>query len=490
MKNTQITIADYANAGYSAIAIATADEDRSIANVVRMLDYKADIVKIAATGGLIDARTNIPLNDKAAYNSALSLAASKDDAVLILLDYQHIIRNAAAYRSLRDALIAAKPRGTMIVLIAPSWNLPPEIQHDIPVISDSLPSREELSHALDTCLKATAAVELTDATRAAILNSASGLTLGEAEGAMALAYDGTTYQPSRVADEKMKLVRQSGYLEVSAPANINDLGGLDGLRSYISAEVLPTFDDPELRVRGLMLVGVPGTGKSLAARVTGAMLNIPVLRCDIASLKGSLVGQSEQQMRAMLKLAEAVSPCVLYLDEIEKAVGGFASSAQSDGGTTLGMVGALLTWLQEHTSPIITIATCNDYSKLPAELTRAGRFDERFFVDLPSKQERYEIAAVHLARYNANGPCATAAAELSEAFTGAEIEELVRSTARRTRRNITPDALAEAAPFIRPISRVRADEINRLREWGKANLRIANTQDAPAATGRKITGKR
>jgi SpoVK/Ycf46/Vps4 family AAA+-type ATPase len=292
----------------------------------------------------------------------------------------------------------------------------------------------------------------------------------------------------------MKLVRQSGALEVSEPASADSLGGLGALREYVQSEVVPSMGDADLSVRGFMLVGVPGTGKSLAARVLGSILGWPVLRCDVSALKGSLVGQSEQQMRSALRLAEAVSPCVLYLDEIEKAVGGFASSAKSDGGTTLGMVGALLTWLQEHRKQIITVATCNDYSALPAELTRAGRFDERFFVDLPSAQERKEIAAVHLARFNVTDEAiADAVADITQEWTGAEIEQLVRSAARRTRRKITPAALQEAAADIKPLSKVRAHEITQLREWGKANLRAANTSEAVSAAptrSRKIGGVR
>jgi len=289
----------------------------------------------------------------------------------------------------------------------------------------------------------------------------------------------------------MKLVRQSGYLEVSRSAAARDLGGLGGLRSYVEDEVIPSAHDPALRVRGLLLVGVPGTGKSLAARVAGGLLSWPVLRCDIAALKGSLVGQSEHQMRAALRLAEAVAPCVLYLDEVEKAVGGYASSAHTDSGVTLGMVGALLTWLQEHQAAVITIATCNDYAKLPAELTRAGRFDERFFVDLPTCAERIEIARVHLARYGACASLAEAVADLSADWTGAEIEALVRSAARRSRRQIDAAALTAAAATIRPISRVRAREIQELREWGQANLRRANSDDeyVAAQPARKLRVK-
>ncbi len=190
------------------------------------------------------------------------------------------------------------------------------------------------------------------------------------------------------------------------------------------------------------------------------------------------------------------SPCLLATvrGTREKAVGGYASSAQTDSGVTLGMLGALLTWLQEHNSPILTMATCNDYAKLPAELTRAGRFDERFFVDLPSKSERESIAEIHLRHFGCENikidpikhtSISLEIADLTEGFTGAEIEQLIRSVARRTERRITMDAVLETLPQIKPISRVRAEEISKLREWGKAQLRIANTPEAEK-TGRKV----
>jgi len=364
------------------------------------------------------------------------------------------------------------------VLVAPSWQIPPELEHDIPVIHEPLPSREDLAGALSTCARSVDVdpASIPAETRAAILDAASGLTLGEAEGAIALAYNGTGFLPDVISNEKMKRVRQSGYLTVSVPADIESLGGLGEFKRYVETEIIPAMTDPQLRVKGVLLVGIPGTGKSLAARVLAAMLKRCILRCDIGSLKDSKQGESERKLREALKLAEAVAPIVLWFDEIEKGVGGAASSSQTDGGTLLGMVGSLLTWMQEHTADIIIVATCNDYKKLPAELTRAGRFDERFFVDMPmNPDERAEIAAVHLKRFGANVDHASAITPITEGWTGAEIEQLVISTARRTARNITPEALLTAADDIKPISVVRKAEIEALREWGNNYLRPANT---------------
>lgn len=474
-------IRPYVAAAFPAVAVTTHEEDRFTRSVVDTFPNR-QVVTIAASGGLRDARTGQPLEPSMSYNNALAWLAEQPDSILIVLDFQHVIRNAGAYRALKTGFAAYKRLGSIVVLVAPAWTLPAELARDLPVLEFRLPSREQLAAALGAVTESVG--ETLDPEReAACLDGMAGLTLQEAENAASLAYvERRQFDPARIADEKMLLVKQSGFLEVFPSVSPDQLGGLDALKSYLRDEVLPAQHDEDLRVRGVVLVGVPGTGKSLAAKVAGALTGWPVLRCDISALKGSLVGQSEQQMRAALALAEAVSPCVLFLDEIEKAIGGHASSAQSDGGSLLGMVGTLLTWLQEHRKPILVIATCNDYSKLPAELTRAGRFDERFFVDLPTSSEREQIAEVHLARFgcNVNGFPGVIAGT-TDGWTGAEIEQLVKSAARRTSRNISPAAITAAASEIKPISKVRSQEIKALRDWAKSALRMANTLEAPAA---------
>jgi ATP-dependent 26S proteasome regulatory subunit len=469
----------YAAAAYPAVAVETVEEERLQAHLLAEFPDRA-IFSIAAVGGLKDVRRGAVVDPAAQFTKAFVAVAQKENAILIVYDFQHIVHNAPAYRSLKDVLPALKARGSMIILVAPAWRLPAELEHDIPVIQFPLPTREELRAALEVV---TSAIGATVDNPQPLLEAAAGLTLQEAENSFALAVvEGRGQIDDRIVErEKMRLVRQSGYLEVSAPVPLETVGGLQGLKDYILSEVLPAKDDPELFVRGILLVGVPGTGKSLSAKAVGAVLRWPVLRLDIGALKGSLVGQSEQNMRAALKLADAVAPCVLWLDEIEKGVGGYASSAHTDSGVTLGMVGALLTWMQEHTTPVTVVATCNDYTKLPPELTRAGRFDERFFVDLPSASEREEIARVHLARFGGDPALAEFIAGITEDWTGAEIEQLVKSAARRTRRQITVEAIETCAREIKPIAHVRADEITKLREWAKQSLRLANTPSVPQA---------
>jgi SpoVK/Ycf46/Vps4 family AAA+-type ATPase len=309
------------------------------------------------------------------------------------------------------------------------------------------------------------------------------LTLEQAENVFALSA-GESFSRVLVEREKMRLIR-SEYMSVEKPRDVSVLAGLGQLKSYITDEVLPARDDEQLQVRGICLIGVPGTGKSLSARVMAGLLEWPLVRFDISAAKGSLVGQSESNIRKALATADAISPCVLWLDEIEKAVGGHASSAATDGGTTLAMVGTLLTWMQEHTSPVLVIATCNDYAKLPPEMTRAGRFDEKFFLDLPSSKEREGIATVHLKALSCEVGWADAIASMAEDWTGAEIEQLIKSTARQTKRKLSLEMLEKCKEQIIPISKTAS--IKTLREWAAINLRRANDlEEVPTATRKSL----
>jgi hypothetical protein len=473
----------YRSAAFASIAVETCEEERFLRNVLSIPD--AAVYLVSALPGMRDARSGDMIDAQAQYAKAFKFCAANPGSILLAYDYQHIVKNPGAYRALKDCFPALKDAGSMVVLVSPSWSLPAELSHDIPILQFDLPTRSQLRRALDVVAQG---ADITVSDPEPILDSAAGLSLQEAENAMALALvEKKVLDPATVEREKMRLVKSSGYLEVSAVASPDSVGGLGNLKAYIANEVIPSKGDDFLRVRGVLLVGVPGTGKSLASRAFGAMLGWPVLRMDVGTLKGSLVGQSESNMRQALKLADAVAPCVLWLDEIEKGVGGHASSAQSDGGTTLGMIGQLLGWLQDHSSAVVVVATCNDYSKLPAELTRAGRFDERFFVDLPSASEREEIAIVHLRKYTGdNEALSVQVAGLTVDWTGAEIEQLVKSAARRTNRAITLESLQAASREIKPISKVKADEISHLREWAKDTLRIANTPEIKAAQVRKV----
>lgn len=506
-------ITPYAYAGYPALALETVEEARVLA---ALLDWQPGqppaprpVYSIAAAGGLRDERPKTDREGKTidpcidptcSYGKAFALASQMPTSVLIVYDWHHVCRSASQYRPLLQVLGQAKARGTIFVFVAPRWDLPEELRHEMRVLNIPLPTAAELAPALEIATEG-AGVELPPERATELCNAARGLTHAEAEASFsfaALNIKGREQFSARVVEsEKMRLVR-SAAMSVENAADPASLAGLDNLKEYITGEVIPSLTlAPSLRVKGVLLVGVPGTGKSLAARVMAALLHRPLIRFSLDAVMAGIVGESERNMREALDTADAIAPCLLFVDEIEKGFGGY-NSARSDGGATLKVMSRFLTWSQDHTSDVVVVATCNDFAKLPPEMTRAGRFDERFFVDLPPKHERIAIATVHLAAHQCNAALADHIADLTHDWTGAEIEQLVKSAARRTRQDVTQDALTARAADIVPISRSTA--IQELREWAKHNFRLANGSDptltpellahqhqaGPAPTGRKI----
>lgn len=481
-------IRTYIKAAFPAVAIETVEEDRFIEHLCSVVPEKYSIYGIDASNQIEDLRAHTVTDRQGTYLKAFELAASKPRTLVVVSDWHHICHNAGAYRSLKRQLSKLEQNNSVIILLAPEWRLPPELIHDVPVLDFSLPDRDQLAHILgiiaQDCIRVNP--NLPKYSVNDCVDAATGLTLMEAKNSFGLSYSELgAIEPTRIEQEKMRLVKSTGYLEVWNPVPVEKLGGLGELKQYFADEVLPVKDDLDLQVRGIMLLGPPGVGKSLAAKVSASILQRPLLRLDMASLKQSLVGQSESNMRHALKLVDAIAPAVILVDEAEKSIAGHQSSGYTDSGVTSGMLGILLTWLQEHTTPVFTVMTINDYAKLPPELTRAGRFDERFFVDLPIESERVEIARIHLIRLGCSEKFAPSIGHSTHGWTGAEIEQLVKSAARRTNRKLTKGALELAGRFIRPISRVRAQEIDALRSWAKDTLRMANSVES-VGSGRAI----
>ena len=491
-KPSQILL-PYFDAGYPIVAVETFEEMRLMEDMRQFVTHAqqtdpdkrgARLFSIAAAGGLreeTEGKQKV-IDQAGIFPKAFSQLTTFSDSFLVVFDFQHIIKGAAAYRPLLQYLPVNKQKGNCIILVAPSWNLPEELRHEIPVIPLPLPSPDELLSPLGIVREGLTEQIQPTSTDADLVQAARGLTMSEAENIFALSAQ-SRFDRAVVEREKMRLIK-SACMSVENPADPKLLGGLGRLKEYIHTEVVPVRDDEQLRVRAILLVGIPGAGKSLSAKVIASILGWPLVRFNLSDAKGGIVGQSEANIRLAQNMADALAPCVLWEDEIEKAVGGYASSAQTDGGTTMAMVGSHLTWLQEHTSPVLVVATCNDFSKLPPELTRAGRFDERFFLDLPIDSEREQIGKIHLKRLGCKQENLTQIVSTSAEWTGGEIEQLIKSAARRTQRNIDQAAIENAAKDIIPIS--KTSSIQELRNWAKNNLRWANDQPEQPKASRKV----
>jgi SpoVK/Ycf46/Vps4 family AAA+-type ATPase len=255
---------------------------------------------------------------------------------------------------------------------------------------------------------------------------------------------------------------------------VDQVGGLDLFKQYLDNRKKAFLPGNEHlpKPKALLLVGIPGTGKSLSCKAAASILNWPLIRLDISGLKGSLVGESEQKIRQATSIIDAFGRAVVWLDEVEKMFAGVKSSGKTDGGTTSGMFSHFLTWMQETKSPVLVMATANNIQELPPEFLRAGRFDALFFVDVPNLRERGEIIAIMNERYGAQIPLDWT--ERLNGWTGAEIEQLAKDSLF--------DGLDDAFENIVPLSKAMKEEIVALQQWSQTRARRANASEEPETT--------
>jgi ATPase family associated with various cellular activities (AAA)/AAA+ lid domain len=422
---------------------------------------------------------------------------SRDAAIFCLKDLHFFIQDTrlmdtiVLIRKLRDIVQPLKESEKTVILLSPVLHYPVELEKDITVFDCSLPTREELSDALDRILRSVQErgdlrLELDDVSRERVLKAAQGLTASESENVFAKSLVETRrLDLGVIIAEKKRLIRKSRVLEYyDASEDMAYVGGMADLkvwlrtRSLAFSERARRFGLPE--PRGLLLLGVQGGGKSLVAKSVAGLWKLPLLRLDMGKVFSEMVGSSEQNIRVALQLAESVSPCVLWLDELEKGIAGLGSSNRSDAGTAARVFGSFLVWMQEKTAPVFVIATSNDISSLPPELLRKGRFDEIFFVDLPSEGERREILSIHLARRHRD-PLQfdlDALARVSDGFSGAEIEQAIISALydafEAERELLSNDVLRNIRQTL-PLSQTMKERITALRNWARTHARSAST---------------
>lgn len=421
------------------------------------------------------------------------IASSQDNAIFVLFDFHAFMENIGIRRQLRDLAKSLRKSNKTIVIVAPSMTMPLELSKDIAVIDFDLPNMSELSQSFDSALKVLnkrrdVKLDLTPAITEKLLKAAQGLTLVEFENVLAKS---VVHRKSidedtilEVLEEKKQVIRKSSTLEYFSPdEDFDQVGGLDNLKSWLTkraeafTERAAEFGLPT--PKGLMLVGTQGCGKSLTAKAVAAHWNLPLLKLDVGSVFSGIVGSSEANIRHAIKVAESVSPCILWIDEIEKGFSGMASSNFSDGGTAARVFGTFTTWLQEKKKPVFVIATSNDITMLPPEILRKGRFDEIFFVDLPEQAEREAIFKIHLnkRRRDHNHFDCVKLALLSEGFSGAEIEESIIAglyDAFEEDRELTTEDIATGLKNTVPLSRVMAEQIGALRAWAEKRARKAS----------------
>jgi len=433
----------------------------------------------------------------------LSEKAQSREKVLLLLEDFHpdlVDGHLETISRLRNFAISAAMRDIShccIVMSQPVQVLPPELEKDVQVMQMPLPGLKDLKMLMRQACQTFELPEREYHESPRLLEAALGLSTSEAQLAFAraIAEKGrlTESEIPLIVAQKEQVIRKSGNLEYFQPSSsMEDIGGLDRLKEWLErrkAAFTEEARDYGLEApRGVLLLGLPGTGKSLAAKAVASAWQLPLLRLDMGRVYGGIVGQSEDNMRRALSIAETLSPCVLWIDEIEKGLSGMQSSGSTDGGTTARVLGSFLTWLQEKDKPVFVVATANHIAQLPPELLRKGRVDEIFFVDLPVEVDRLEILKIHL-RARGGRDQAFSEAELlelakqSKGFTGAELEEVVKEGLFRSfsdGRALAKSDLSDAIAATSPLSQTMHELIRDTREWVKG--RAVTASSAPPET--------
>ncbi len=416
-------------------------------------------------------------------------------AVFVLRDFDRFFEDVAIARKLKNLSRRLKSESQNIIVIAPQINISDSLSEFFSILEFPLPNPNELKTEIEQIASSANSnndIQLDKKAINDLVRAGQGLSLERIRRvlAKAIAENGRLHADDveLILEEKRQSIRQTQILEFyPSTTEISDIGGLDNLKEWLLRRG-SAFSDRARKYglphpRGLLLAGIQGTGKSLTAKAISHHWHLPLLRLDVGRLFAGLVGESESRTRQMVQLAEALSPCVLWIDEIDKAFAGV--DGRGDSGTTNRVFGTFLTWMAEKTSPVFVVATANNIRTLPPELLRKGRFDEVFFVGLPNQEERSQIFSVHLSKYRPHNIRAydidRLAYETPE-FSGAEIEQGIIEAMHigfSQNRDFTNDDILEAASQIVPLAQTAQQEIQVLQEWaasGKA--RLASRQNA------------
>lgn len=436
-----------------------------------------------------------------------------EKSIIILRLFHHYLEDHSLQAKLYDLLPDFKAKGKMMIILTPVQAIPPELEKDFTLIQSTLPSKVMLERVIK-------GINIAEEKRpnAALLkelvDAACGLTTTEAENVFALslvrpAYlktPGVTWDPKVVLEEKCAALKKTGLLEYIPTEGVGmaSVGGMKELKKWVGRRKRAFTDEAKdyglPPPKGILMVGPPGSGKSLGAKAVSAELGLPLIRCDFGKLFGSLVGQSEGNMRKAIEGAEAMAPCVFWIDEIEKALAG-SGSGSSDSGVGARLLGYLLTWMQEKTSSVFVYATANDVTSLPPELLRKGRFDEMWSVLLPNEEERREILDIHLKKRKREASMGKGGtlidinkfAKITAGFSGAEIEAAIIEAMYQSfdeRHTLCSDDLTSAVGSLLPLSKTMAEKLFALERWCKSRTRPANGDDSTLEETMKNAGGR
>jgi SpoVK/Ycf46/Vps4 family AAA+-type ATPase len=480
-------------AQYPLIYLVTSEEERAEQTIVTIAQSKPQrrVFLWTVTHGIVEhgQPRNITQHNTVSPEAAIEwVTRQREPGIFVLKDLHPFVDSPAVTRWLRDAIASFKGTQKTIILMSPVHQIPIELEKEVAVLDFPMPDMTELNHVLSQQLEQIRTRRISTEAREKLLKAALGLTRDEAEKVYRKAHVKTGHLTEEEVDvvlsEKKQLIRRNGILDyIEEDETLDGVGGLEELKRWLRqrsnafTERAREYGLPQ--PKGMLILGVPGCGKSLIAKTTSRLWGLPLLRLDMGRVyDGSMVGRSEANLRNALKTAESISPAILFIDELDKAFAGSAGSADSDGGTSSRIFGSFLTWMQEKTSPVFVMATANRVERLPGEFLRKGRFDEIFFVDLPTTDERKEIFRIHLskrrreiARFDLDQLAA-----VCDGFSGAEIEQALIAAmyeAFAQEREFTQLDIIAAIKSTLPLSKTMTEQVTALRDWARQRARPA-----------------
>jgi ATP-dependent 26S proteasome regulatory subunit len=474
--------------------------------------------KGSVMGALLRVGKNLaPGNSSNSPNSSNTSSDDQDNTIFVLRDLHPILKsptaptNVPVIRELKNLARELKRSRRTLIITSYTLEMPPEMAEEITAIEFPLPDVQEINYLVRQLIVPDK-LKVTGLAWEQLVKACQGLSRSRIQRVLARALaDKQCVNESDIESvlaEKQQAIRQTGILEFfTVKESLKSVGGLENLKQWVRmrrdafTEEARSYGIPN--PKGVLLVGIQGTGKSLSAKTIAHEWRLPLLRLDTGRLFGGIVGESESRVRQMIQLAEAVAPCVLWIDEIDKAFGNiYAGGGDGDSGTSRRVFGSLITWMQEKTSPVFIVATANNVRILPAELLRKGRFDEIFFLNLPTETERQDIFRVHLQKLR---PSRIREFDLSllakqtKNFSGAEIEQAIvdgihHAFGRGTigdRQDFTTEDVITAIQETVPLAAIARDQIEALKQWAsEAGARTASNDEQLLKELRRFTVQR
>ena len=486
-------LALFLKARYPIIYINTIEEDRVEYGIRK--NIKTNLNRSIYSWDFVDGYTNNPNNEGFAKRNplqALELVErlnAETPALFLLKDFNRFLTDLSISRKLRNISRILKLQPKTIIILGSDLNIPKELQDLITVVQFELPLEDEISQELNR-LVTSLNIKIDSQLFENLTRACQGLSLERIRRVLSkIIATYKTIDDNSIAvllSEKKQIISQTEILEyISVDEKITNLGGLENLKDWLKKRKtafgvqasnygLPT-------PRGLLLVGIQGTGKSLTAKAIANDWQLPLLKLDVGKLFGGIVGESESRLRQMIHVAETISPCILWIDEIDKAFSN--TESKGDSGTSNRVLATFISWLSEKTKPVFVIATANNIDLLPLEIIRKGRFDEIFFLDLPREEEREEIFKIHLQEFR---PTSWESfdyeqlAQVSESFSGAEIRQSIIEGmyhAFYEKREFTTDDICFALEELIPLAHLESNQMVRLQNWASSGrIRSASSK--------------